>query len=420
MAISFFCGCGRELSVSEALAGRGVRCPSCGGILKVPTATATSPGQVSSRQRSSKPRSIRRGAAQAATEWHNPSYDMPEPLVTPARPDSSGSGSGAGVAIPATLLAFIIVVAVVAMVAGTGYGVVRFSNTMAEARRQNEIRERVDREIDRRSSGLDENEMAAHEAHLLGAGGMDHGLSNAEAMAIAGVDSAADDAWIVLSQLQVQRSYETGTNGQFNITVDYSVSAGSPHPGRNYYLYLTYEDDSGRTQSVQTPIPVARQRKGVLSLATRLDDRARNTLRANAGYPGTQGDHVYVSGQLRVGETHSSTSPVVSASAIAGRAAMGKTVAIANLKVSDGVGGTIRLDFQRQMNLKQGAEYYLVLEKKSLTMSNKTECEITDELLENAVGSITLARPETLDLKGIRIFVEERLDGQVSIASNSL
>jgi hypothetical protein len=44
MAISLACDCGKKLTVKDDLAGKKVKCPNCGTILRVPEASAVSPG----------------------------------------------------------------------------------------------------------------------------------------------------------------------------------------------------------------------------------------------------------------------------------------------------------------------------------------------------------------------------------------
>ncbi len=72
MAISWVCGCGQQLSVSDESAGRSVACPRCGGVIAVPALGLLEPAQTSG---------TRRQAAEPLSESASPSESGSSPWL---------------------------------------------------------------------------------------------------------------------------------------------------------------------------------------------------------------------------------------------------------------------------------------------------------------------------------------------------
>ncbi|MCA9064675.1 MAG: hypothetical protein KDA96_16500, partial [Planctomycetaceae bacterium] len=248
-------------------------------------------------------------------------------------------------------------------------------------------------------------------------------LTNAEALAIAGVDRPLHDVnnlWITLSNLESRPNPSAPGLNQLNVTVNYEIISGAVVPNRTYFLYFVSDDENGQPFSQAVPLPIAQQRNGAVAATIQQRPGSRGKLRVAAGYPGPQNTPALVSGLLYVGQERSSIARIANPTTVAGPDAVGKTIAIANLRISEGANAVIRVDFQVQTGLRPGAQYFLVMQRVARNLSHTTECEITEDLQAAQIGAINVAKPDSLVMDGLAIFVEERIGEEIFVVSNRL
>lgn len=376
MAISLRCDCGRKLKLRDELAGKEIRCPDCAEVLTVPKAKAKAEPVVeyddyeyedeedeSPRRSSSSRGSSRRGRA-------------------PAR-KSGGNGLVIGLAVGGVLVLGLLVAGAFLMFRGKPNNAVPVPPVVAQQQQQAVA-----------PPGPINNQMAQQDA-AVPPGGTGHGATPAVTNTVPNqttntpqpmppvtpVAAAGSDVWVVLTNFRMAPA-EPGKITFGNVyAVDFRVASGAYDPAKKYVLYVRSPSGGILERYLEVDLPT--QNSGTVNFSPGPGFGVGSQLFASVAYRTTPREHTKVSGEITIGGAETAATPPPSVQQIAGAAAQGKLLAIANGKFEkNGPFPTVTLDVVLQ-SPPDGMFYFLVAKSAS---GDGVEFDISHDLRLMKVG----------------------------------
>lgn len=187
--------------------------------------------------------------------------------------------------------------------------------------------------------------------------------------------------WVVLSNFKQAQS-----SSPFNkpYTIDYRIAAGAPEPGKQYVLYIGQPSGGGFIEHYME-VEVSLQSQSTVQFAIGPGALGTGKLNAYMAVKAGRQKWVKVSGELAPGGNETAAQAPPSVQQLAGAAAVGKAIAIANGKSGAGFAGQpeITVDCVVQAALPPDGFFFLVAKNPA---GNGVEFEITQELRRAALG----------------------------------
>ncbi len=189
--------------------------------------------------------------------------------------------------------------------------------------------------------------------------------------------------WVQLSNLRVRRLTPIG----LEVIVDYRVVSGRPEQRGKYSIVYDIPQVGGVFNRIEIAVDDFTKREGTVTRQIR-----------DTGYDGPGGhayaiqdDHEYgipVSHELRPGQSPTSEIPPKSPAEIIGAAAVGKAIALANVKTGSGARGTFySIEYEVLEELQPAKRYSLIIKG---TSGPPLKADFTKELRNARIGVLAV------------------------------
>ncbi len=187
--------------------------------------------------------------------------------------------------------------------------------------------------------------------------------------------------WVVLSNFKQGQS-----SGPFDkpYTIDYRIAAGAPEAGKKYVLYIGQGSGGGFIEHYME-VDITLQNQGTVQFAIGPGVLGTGKLSAHMALKTGHQKWSKVSGEIAQGGTETAAQPPPTVQQLAGAAAVGKVIAIANAKNGNGFAGgrEITVDCVVQTPLPPDGFFFLVAKNAS---GDGIEFDITQSLRRAQVG----------------------------------
>ncbi len=381
MAISLRCDCGRKLKLRDELAGKEIRCPDCAEVLSVPKAKAKAESydyddeeddfedEAPRRSSSGSRGSGRRGRA-------------------PVR-KSGGNGLIIGLAVGGVVVLGLLVAGIFLFFRSKPNNVAPIPPIAAQP---------IQQPAPQPAPNVPANNQVAAQQHAV-VPPVANGHAAAPAVTATVPNqvattpqpmltttpvaaAAGPEVWVVLTNFRKQPAEPGKIAFGDSYAVDYRVASGAYDPSKKYVLHVRSPSGGGIIERyLEVNLPT--QPSGTVNFSPGPGFSVGSSMFASAAYRVSPREHNKVSGEITVGGAETAATPPPSVQQIAGAAAQGKLLAIANAKFEkNGPFPTVTLDVVLQTPA-DGMFYFLIAKSPS---GDGVEFDISHDLRLMKVG----------------------------------